>query len=59
MDVEAALHRLDRLTQDEARMTTVEILKVIHSLVQNMNIVIIGEQTRSPCHPPSVENYSL
>jgi hypothetical protein len=43
-DVEAALHRLDRLTQDEARMTAVEILKVIHSLVQNMNIVIDGEQ---------------
>jgi hypothetical protein len=44
-DVKAVLHRLDRLTQDEARTTEAEILKVIYGLVQNMNVVIDGEQT--------------
>jgi hypothetical protein len=41
-DVKAVLHRLDRLTQDEARKTEAEILKVIYGLVQNMNVD--GEQ---------------
>ena len=45
-DVEAVLHRLDRLTQDEARTTAAQILKVVHGLVQNMNVVMDGEQTR-------------
>jgi len=44
-DVKAVLHRLDRLTQDEARTTEAEILKVIYGLVQNMNVVIDGGQT--------------
>jgi hypothetical protein len=48
-----------QLTQGGARMTAVEILKVIHFLVQNMNIVMDGEQTRSPCHPPFIEHSSL
>jgi hypothetical protein len=38
-DVEVVLQRLDRLTQDEARTTAAEILNVVHSLVQNMNVV--------------------
>lgn len=42
-DVEAALQSLDRLAQDEARMVAVEILTVVHGLVQNMNAVIGGE----------------
>ena len=61
-DVEAVLQRLDRLTEDETRTTTAEILKVIHALVQNMNLVIggiNGEKTRSACYPPSVELSSL
>jgi len=36
-DVEAVLQRLDRLTQEEARMTAAETLKVVYSLVQEMN----------------------
>jgi len=36
-DVEPILLRLDRLTQDEARMTAAETLKVIYSLVQEMS----------------------
>jgi len=61
-DVEAVLQRLDRLTEDETRTTTAEILRVVHALVQNMNLVmggIDGEQTRSACYPPSVELSSL
>ena len=42
-DVEAVLQRLDRLTQDEARITTGEILKVVYGLVQNMNVAINGK----------------
>ena len=48
-EVEAVLQRLDRLTEDEARTTAAEILRVVHGLVQNMNIVmgsIDGKQTR-------------
>ena len=45
--VESVLHRLDRLTQDEARITAAEILNVVYNLAQNMNAVMDGEQTRS------------
>jgi len=43
-EVEAALQRLDRLTQDEARTTAAETLKVVHSLVRGMREVMDGEQ---------------
>ena len=42
-EVEAALKRLDRLTQDEARATAAQILEVVYGLVQNMNVVMDGE----------------
>jgi hypothetical protein len=48
-EVEAVLQRLDRLTQDEARTKTAEILTVVHGLVQNMNAAIDGEKTRLTC----------
>jgi hypothetical protein len=38
------LRRLDRLTEDEAQTTATEIFKVIHGLVQNMNVVMEGKQ---------------
>ncbi len=41
-DVEAVLQRLDRLTEDETRTTAAEILRVVHALVQNMNLVMGG-----------------
>jgi ribosomal 50S subunit-associated protein YjgA (DUF615 family) len=44
-DVEAVLQRLDRLTQDEARTTAAQTLKVIHGLVQGMRVIMDGEQT--------------
>jgi hypothetical protein len=43
-DVEAVLQRLDRLTHDEARTTATQTLQVVHGLVQNMNVVMDGEQ---------------
>jgi hypothetical protein len=36
-DTEAVLHRLDRLTLNEARTTAAEILKVVYGLVQDMS----------------------
>jgi hypothetical protein len=45
--VEAILQTLERLTQDEARMTIAEILQVAHDLVRNINMVIDGEKTHS------------
>jgi hypothetical protein len=41
-DVGAILHRLDRLTQNEARTTAAEILRVVYGLVQNINLVMDG-----------------
>ena len=45
-EVEAVLHRLDRLTQDEARTTAAQTLEVVYGLVQNMRVVMDGEATR-------------
>ena len=43
-DVEAVLQRLDRLTQEEARITAAQTLEVVYSLVLNMRVVLDGEQ---------------
>ena len=43
-DVETVLQRLDRLTLDEARITTAETFEVVCSLFQNMRLLIDGEQ---------------
>jgi hypothetical protein len=50
-DVEAVLQRLDRLTQDEARITAAQTLDVVHGLVRNMRVVIDGEEIHQACHP--------
>ncbi|KAH8979976.1 hypothetical protein EDB86DRAFT_2814145 [Lactarius hatsudake] len=42
-EIESILRRLDRLTQDEARMTDAHILEVVHSLMNNMKVVMDGE----------------
>jgi hypothetical protein len=41
-EIEAILQRLDRLTQDEARMTVAQTLGVVHGLVGNIRIVMEG-----------------
>jgi len=48
-EVEAVLQRLDRLTVDEARTTAAQTLEVVYGLVQNMKLVIDGEQTHLAC----------
>ena len=43
-DIEAVLERLDRLTQDEARITAAHTLAIVHGLVQNMREFMDSEQ---------------
>ena len=39
-DVEAVLQRLDRLTQEEARITGAHTLEVVHGLFNNLRVVM-------------------
>ncbi len=41
-EVEAVLMRLDRLTQDEARVAVAQTLGVVHGLVGNVRVVMEG-----------------
>ena len=41
-DIEAVLQRLDRLTQDEARVTSAQTLGVVHGLVGNVKTILEG-----------------
>ena len=43
-EIEGVLHRLDRLTLDEARMTGTETLHVVHGLMGNLKLIIGGTQ---------------
>ena len=45
-DVENALKRLDKLTQEEVRMATAEVLKTTRGMDSNMKVLIDGSQTR-------------
>jgi signal recognition particle GTPase len=50
-EIETVLERLDRLTQDEARMTVAQTLGVVHGLMGNVKVVMEGAQLlydRSP-----------
>jgi hypothetical protein len=49
-DIEAVLQRLNRLTQDEAKLTAAQVLEVVHGLIQNMRVVTDGEQIYQACH---------
>ena len=44
-DVEDVLHRLDRLTLDEAHVTTAQTLEVVYGLATNMRLLLDGEAT--------------
>jgi hypothetical protein len=41
-EVEAVLRRLDRLTQEEARVTVAHTLEVVHGLFNNLRVVMDG-----------------
>ena len=55
-DVEAVLQRLDRLTQEEARITAAQTLEVVFGLIQNMRLVLDGEQNTLGLSPACVLN---
>jgi hypothetical protein len=44
-DIEAVLQRLDRLTQEEGRMTMAQTLEVVHGLMNNVKMVMNGTQS--------------
>ena len=44
-EIEGVLRRLDRLTQEEGRMTMAQTLEVVYGLVNNVKVVINGTQT--------------
>ena len=43
-EIEAVLQRLDRLTQEEGRMTLAHTLEVVHCLMNNVKVVMNGTQ---------------
>ena len=42
-EIEKILKRLDRLTQEEARMTAAQTFAVVQCLLDNMKVVMDGE----------------
>ena len=59
-DVETVLQRLDRLTLDEARITTAQTFEVVCGLLHNMRVVMDGEQGHHQAfHTLGVEDRSL
>ncbi len=44
-EIEAILQRLDRLTQEEGRMTVAQTLGVVHGLMNNVKVVMNGMQS--------------
>ena len=47
-EIETILRRLDRLTQEEARMTVAQTLAIVHGLLNNMKVVMDGELSCLP-----------
>ena len=48
-EIEAVLQRLDRLTQEEARITVAQTLGVVHGLVGNVKMIMEGAQCLNDC----------
>jgi hypothetical protein len=48
-EVETVLRRLDRLTQEEARMTVAQTLGVVHGLVGGVKVVMEGAYLLHGC----------
>jgi hypothetical protein len=48
-EIEAVVQRLERLTQEEARMTAAQTLHVVHGLIENTRVVMDGEKIRQAC----------
>ncbi len=58
-EIEGVLHRLDRLTQEEGRITMAQMLEVVHGLVNNVKIVMNGTRRSSAGYRRSIEDLSL
>jgi len=58
-EMKAIVQRLDRLTQNEARHTIAQILRIVHGLIENMKVVMDGEQIHQACHLLGVEDLSM
>ena len=56
---EAMVQRLDRLTQEEARQTVTQILKVVHGLVEFTKVIMGGKQIHHGCHLLGTEDLFL
>jgi hypothetical protein len=48
-EIEATVQKLDRLTQDEARMTVAQTLSVVHGLVGNVKVIMEGARCMHDC----------
>jgi hypothetical protein len=48
-EIEAVLERLERLTQDEARIGVAQTLGVVHGLVGNVKLIMEGAQCLNEC----------
>lgn len=44
-EIEAVLQRLDRLTQEEGRLTMAQTFEVVHGLMNNVKLVMNGTQS--------------
>jgi hypothetical protein len=55
-EIETVLQRLDRLTQDEARVTVAQTLGVVYGLVGNVKTVMEGAQS-SHCYLKKVSEH--
>ena len=56
--MEAMVQRLDRLTQDEARQSIAQVLKLVHGLVESMKVVMDGKQIHQAPRQLCVEDLS-
>ena len=57
-EIEGILHRLDRLTQEEGRITMAQTLEIVYGLVNNIEVVLNGAQMFSAGHKRSTEELS-
>jgi hypothetical protein len=58
-EVETVLRRLDRLTEDEARVTVTQTFGVVHGLMNNMRIVMDGAQAFGHLAKVLLSTYSI
>ena len=58
IEIECILRRLDRLTQEEGRLTMAQTLEIVYGLLNNVSVVISGTQRPSVSSRSSQVNLS-